>query len=127
MAQRPSLEPISWEKRDLGWRTADYQYQTATEAQIAALDVAQLWGVSDTPKGEATSDDEWALRGIIEEGESRIAIIDVDAEATNISRERFVRFREGARLPSGSTLIRIAKNHVEYETNGVKHIKRLYE
>ena len=52
----------------------------------------------------------WLLKGVIEEQEVRIAIIDVDAESEANQREKYLRFQVGDLLPDGAKLVKIGRN-----------------
>lgn len=126
VTQKPSVQTVSLEQRNSEWQAAEFKYRRVTPTQLTQLNAAALWGIESAEK-VADQTAPWALKGIIEDLGIRVALIDLDIEAETVNRDRFVRVREGDRLPNGAKLIKIGKGYVEYEQQGVIATKRLYE
>lgn len=124
--QKPSTQALALEERNSNWQAATFRYQRVTAAQLTQLNAAALWGIENSAVVEDLSTP-WLLKGVIEEQEVRIAIIDVDAESEANQREKYLRFQVGDLLPDGAKLVKIGRNYVEYEKNGNLATKNLYE
>ncbi|WP_164084633.1 hypothetical protein [Alteromonas flava] len=115
------------DERSDEWVVTGFSYASDSEPLLRALNVDILWGKENASGETQTTSAPWSLKGTIEEGDTRIAIVDVDKESREVKRDRYVRFNVGDTLPNGAKVTKIGKNQIEFEMNGETYVKKLYE
>ncbi|WP_395338804.1 hypothetical protein PN836_012705 [Ningiella sp. W23] len=121
---KPSTDTLVLDERAENWRLANFNYKASAQD---GTNYALLWGIDDTQAQNDKDSIPWSLKGVIIEGGAYIALIELDLDAQKNMRDRFVRFSVGQALPDGATIVSINKDSVDYEMDGVKETKRLYQ
>lgn len=114
------------------WQAAILSTPQTTQEDQAYLSSHSLWKLAPPSAGNQkkqagatkNSETEWKLRGIVKEGQTYFALIEIKISATG--KTKLIRLRSGEPLPDQSTITHIDSQKVTIETNGQANQQQLF-